>query len=346
MIAFECKQWTGDYWSKDRANGVDTSPSTSAIFVVKNTPHAPLQQIPIDTPNPCAPQYSPDGQWIYFQAKKNNHWHIFRCRLDGSETMNITQTHTPNGDRFGYRFSQDGTKILFTYNNGQIGRVGIMEPTGANPKLVAPELGYHYMSDISPDNQSVVFAHTEKSYTLLLKQLDTGALKALTPELKSCFVPQFTPNGQTIVFMRRGGDIYRVDTNGHRLQRLTEGNNYDTFYLSPNDQHGSTDGPSLSPDGNKIAYMAQKNHVSQLHIMNIDGTHQQQLTSRQTPCGRATFSPNGKQIAFVSWVDKHVQLFVINSHGGTPQQITHIHGAVYQLAWQPSNKTTSHPTHH
>ena len=72
--------------------------------------------------------------------------------------------------------------------------------------------------------------------------------------------------------------------------------------------------------------------------MNTDGTHQQQLTSRQTPCGRATFSPNGKQIAFVSWVDKHVQLFVINSNGGTPQQITNVQGAVYHLAWTPDER--------
>ena len=338
MILFECKQWSGEYWSKDIPNGVDTSPSTSALFFVPNMHNARLQKMPIHTQNPSAPQYSPDGKWIYFQAKQDNHWHIFRCRLDGSDLLNITQTHTPAGDRFGYRFSKDGTQILFTYNNGKISRVGTMEPTGTNPKLVAPEIGYHYMSDISPDNQFVVFAHTVNGYTLLLKQLNTGALNTLTPELKSCFVPQFTSNGQTIVFMRRGGDIYRVDIHGNHLQRLTEGNNYDTFYLSPNDKHGSTDGPSLSPDGTKIAYIATKDNISQLHIMNTDGTHQQQLTSRQTPCGRATFSPNGKQIAFVSWVDKHVQLFVINSNGGTPQQITNVQGAVYHLAWTPDER--------
>ena len=260
---------------------------------------------------------------------------MFRCRCDGSGVVNLTGDHTPAGDRYGYSFSRDGTKVLFTYHDGRIGKVAIMDPNGANPKLVAPELGYHYMSDISPDNQAVVFAYTAKGYTLMLKRLDTGELRTLTPGLQDCFVPSFSPDGKTIVFFRRGGDVYRVDADGSSLKRLTTGNRYDTFCLSPGDRHGSTDGPCLSPDGKQIAYIAMRDGVSQVHVMDLDGANQRQLSCRQTPCGRATFSPDGKQLAFVSWVDKYVQLFVMDSDGGAPRQITVVQGAVYRLAWQP-----------
>lgn len=338
-IIFECRQWEGDYWSRDVENGTEISPHTSAIFMVPEGGGVPPRQIPVGTElNPGAPKFSPDGQWVYFQARKEGRWNVFRCRADGTQIVNLTGAHTPFGDRFGYSFSRDGTKVLLTYNDGRIGRVVIMDPEGTNPHLVAPELGYHYMADISPDNSSVVFAHTEKGYTLVLKRLDTGELKNLTPGLRDCFLPGFTPNGKTIIFFRRGGDVYRVDADGSGLNRLTVGNDYDTFYLSPGDKHGSSDGPSLSPDGKRIAYIAKRDGVSQVYVMDVDGSQQQQLTFRPTPCGRVAFSPDGKQIAFVSWVDKGVQLFVIDSNGGKPRQITNIQGAVYQLAWQPNTQ--------
>ena len=335
-ILFEGRQWKGEYWTKDVPGGVETSPYTTAIYEVPADGSTSARRIPVDVEGKANhPTYGADGGWVHFQARKDDRWHLFRCRPDGSAVQNLTKAHTPPGDRFGYRISRDGKKILFTYNDGRIGRVGIMDPDGGNPSLVAPELGYHYMADISPDNKAVVFAYTAKGYTLMLKRLDTGELTALTPGLRQCFAPTFTADGKTIVFIRRGGDVYRVGTDGGAPRRLTEGNSYDTFYISPRDKHGSTDGHSLSPDGKRIAYVAMKNGVSQLHIMESDGTNQRQLTFRRTPCGRATFGPDGRQIAFVSWQGRYVQLFVTDTDGGEPRQLTDIRGAVYSLAWKP-----------
>ena len=333
-IVFENRQWEGEYWSKDVAGGVETSPCAMALFAVSAGGSGSARRIPVaGVTNPACPRYTPDGRGLHFQASEEGRWHLFRGRPDGSGVENLTKTHTPPGDRFGYRISRDGRKILFTYNDGQVGRVALMEADGANPHLIALELGYHYMGDLSADNKSVVFAYTAEGYTLMLKRLDTGALTALTPGLAQCFVPVFTPDGKTIVFIRRAGDIYRVGADGDGLTRLTDGNNYDTFYLSPGDKHGSTDGFSLSADGKKIAYVAMKNGVPQVHTMNLDGTHRRQLTSRRMPCGRVTFSPDGLQIAFVSWEGKSAQLFTIDSDGGEPRQITDLRGAVYTLAW-------------
>ena len=67
-------------------------------------------------------------------------------------------------------------------------------------------------------------------------------------------MPQFTPDfGKTVVFVRRDGDLYRVVQDGKNFKRLTEGNKYVEFRLSPKDTHGSTDGPDISPDGKRIA---------------------------------------------------------------------------------------------
>ena len=55
--------------------------------------------------------------------------------------------------------------------------------------------------------------------------------------------------------------MYRVDADGKNLRRLTEGNKYVEFKLSPKDQHGSTDGPDVSPDGKQVAFVAVKDGI-------------------------------------------------------------------------------------
>ncbi|HEV3340512.1 MAG TPA: hypothetical protein VG125_09145, partial [Pirellulales bacterium] len=159
--------------------------------------------------------------------------------------------------------------------------------------------------------------------------------RVLTPEHPDSFVPQFSPDGKWIVFVRRDGDIYRIRCDGKELRRLTDGNRYVEFRLSEKDKHGSTDGPQISPDGRRIAYIARKDGVPNVCVMNLDGTHQHRLTFRKSPCGRVRWSPDGKALAFVSFEGKVSQLFVVPADGGEPRQLTRLQGAVYFVNWKP-----------
>ena len=76
--------------------------------------------------------------------------------------------------------------------------------------------------------------------------------------------------------------MYRVDADGKNLKRLTEGNKYVEFRLSPKDQHGSTDGPDVSPDGKRIAFVAVKDGVPNVFVVDIDGGNRRQVTARKT----------------------------------------------------------------
>lgn len=335
MIVFSVRQWEGEYATADRPGGVNTTPFSSAIYLVPADGSSPPQKVVDVGGRAEAPVCSPEGQWIYFQAPVDGVGHIFRCRDDGSEPRNLTADHQPPGDRYGRSLSADGTKVVFTYHDGEIGRVGVMDADGGNPYLIAPDIGYHYMAEMSPDGRSVVFAHTAEGYVLALKRLDTGELLTLTPGLTECFCPQFTPDGQTIVFFRRDGDYYRVSPDGTKLRRLTEGCQHRQFTLSARDEHGSSDPPAISPDGKRMAYIAQRDGVPQVHVMDLEGGNQRQVTFRPTPCGRLAWSPDGERLAFVSWVGDTVQLFVVPAAGGEPRQITQVEGAVYWVDWKP-----------
>ena len=339
-IVFSVRTWKGDYFSKDIPGGVETTPIVGAIYAV-NTGGGEVKKIVELGKNTDFPTFSHDGKWLYFQANASGRSQIYRCRPDGAGVVNLTKGDSLGKqwkDAYGYFLSADGTKMLYTVHDGKTGRVALANADGTEPRLVAPHLGYIYMASLSPNRDRVVFSGPARGYRLLLAALPDGKPIELTPDHPESFVPQFTPDGKTIIFLRRDGDIYRVDADGKNLKRLTTGNRYVEFKLSENDRHGSTDGPHLSPDGKKIAYIAVKDGIPNLCVMNADGTEQRQLTKRKTPCGRVRWSPDGREIAFVSFEGKYPQLFVVLLAGGAPRQLTRLDGAVYFVNWAPLHR--------
>ncbi|MSQ96650.1 MAG: hypothetical protein EXR98_19150 [Gemmataceae bacterium] len=336
-LVFSVRTWQGEYFSKDIPGGVETTPIVGTIYTV-NTEGAHLKKIAQLGKNTDFPTFSRDGKWIYFQSNASGRSQVYRCQPDGTGVVNLTQGDALGKgwkDAFGYTLSSDGKKMLYTIHDGSTGRLAIANADGAEPRFIAPHLGYIYMGALSPTGDRVVFSGPARGYRLLIVALPDGKLTELTPDHPESFVPQFTPDGKTIVFTRRDGDLYRVDADGKNLRRLTQGNRYVEFKLSKNDRHGSTDGPHLAPDGKRIAYIAIKKDVANVCVMNVDGTGQRELTFRKTPCGRVRWSPDSKQLAFVSFEGKYPQLFTVSAEGGDPTQLTRVDGAVYFANWRP-----------
>lgn len=127
-----------------------------------------------------------------------------------------------------------------------------------------------------------------------------------------------------------------MDADGKNLKRLTQGNKYVEFRLSPTDRHGSTDGPDVSPDGTRVAFVAVKDGVPNVFVVDLDGGNHRQVTARTTPCGRVGWSPNGKHLSFVSFEGgKYPQLFVVPAAGGEAKQLTRLDGGVNFAHWKP-----------
>jgi Tol biopolymer transport system component len=206
---------------------------------------------------------------------------------------------------------------------------------GSAPAFVAPHLGYTYMARLSPAADRVVFSGPARGYRLQLAALPDGRPVELTPGHPDCFAPRFTPDGKTIVFVRRDGDVYRVGADGANLRRLTEGNRYVEFRLSAKDRHGSTDGPDVSPDGKEVAFVALAEGVPNVGVVGLDGAGRRQVTTRKTPCGRVQWSPDGKTLSFVSFEGKYPQLFVVPAGGGEARQLTRLDGGVNFAHWSP-----------
>ena len=269
-------------------------------------------------------KFSPDGQWLFFQALVADHWHIFRSAVNGSATFDSLPDVALGVDTYGYNFAAHPLPgmpaVTFTSLTNGVGAVGVMDLNGANARICNPTLGYHYMSSLSPNGNEVVFSHTQENYILKRMNPDGTNVVTLAPDLPRSYVGQYTPDGQTLVYVEEApdltgnGDLYSVDRNGSNLKRLTNGNNYVGTY--------GTEMPSISPDGQKIAYVSKATGIAQVWMMNIDGTDQHQLTNLGG-CNRVLWSPDGGTLAFASRDDTgHSQLFLMDPDGGSVRQLT------------------------
>lgn len=325
------RTWQGSYYSRDIPGGVETSPVRSEIY--RLTPGG--QPIPVVEMQADFASYSPCGNWVYFQSNTNGYHEIYRCQQDGAELQLLTEDLGEIWrDCFGYHLSADGRRMVYTAHNGEIGRVVVADADGTDARFLAPELGYTYMAALDADGERVVFSGPATGYRLMLAPFRGGEPTLLTPEHPDSYGPRFLPNSDAVIFIRRDGDIYRIEPDVKPV-RLTKGNCHLHFQLSEDDLHGSTDAPDISPDGQRIAFVARAGDEYRICTMRTDGSEPTTVASRAERCGRVKWSGDGRQISFVSPAGAGFQLFIASASGGTPQQITDINGAVYWNQWRP-----------
>lgn len=113
-------------------------------------------------------------------------------------------------------------------------------------------------------------------------------------EMESIGSPNISPDGRHILFTRGWVDkindrsrsnLWIVDIEGKRVRELTHGNWRDFS-------------PIWSPDGNKIAFLSDRDETTQIHVLWLDTREVAQLTHLERSPGSLVWSPCGKMLAF------------------------------------------------
>jgi Tol biopolymer transport system component len=203
--------------------------------------------------------FSPDGEWIVFLMKLDGQGQsdIYKIRNDGTDLIRLT--NTPAAIEGDPSWSNDGTDILFSYLDADTPRFVIkrMDVDGKNIETVYDggdgieiagvwEDG-NYDSSWSPDDEWIVFEravkYTEKSpenfgsgiwHIFKIKRdgtelMDLSQAGGHTDGAE--YLPSYSPDGRFIVFGsifeaddpgKSHNDIFRIDSDGGSLTRLTD----------------------------------------------------------------------------------------------------------------------------
>ena len=132
---------------------------------------------------------------------------------------------------------------------------------------------------------------TEKDYKLLDEETYM--------EMESVGSPNISPDGKQIIFTRgwvdkmndrQASNLWIADSNGERIRELTHGNWRDSS-------------PVWSPDGEKIAFLSDKDGTSQIHVMWLDTREVAQLTHVDTTPESLRWSPDGKMLVLTMFLE-------------------------------------------
>lgn len=188
-------------------------------------------------------------------------------------------------------------------------------------------------------------------------------------------LPHVSPDGSHIAFVsNRGGveDLFVISINGTGEVQLTNTPEYespagwtrnskrvlfsvfskDTSHLFAIDRDGKNRrelggvpgrAPSLSPDGERLLYMAGTWTATRLMTSGLDGSDAQQITDGSSIAWNSRWSPDGKRIAFTGRNEPKGELavFVMNADGSGRHQVTHIppdEGGAQSPVWSPNGR--------
>lgn len=234
-----------------------------------------------------APAWTPDSaEIVFYRESGKDKADLFVMSADGRNVRQLTNTPTAAE---GYpSVSPDGKTIAYE-SDASSGNfdVWVMDISGFNPRRITTSPSRDVGPAWSPDGKTIIFMSDRDNpeFDIYTMNVDGSNVQRITNGHTNWF-PQFSPDG-TRVAMHTGRDVHVLDLATKQISRLTTDPANGMF-------------PTWSPDGKRIVFMSWRNGVTQLFMMNADGTDQKQIAA--APAGSAIdprWSPDGAKVVFV-----------------------------------------------
>ena len=186
--------------------------------------------------------------------------------------------------------------------------------------------------------------------------------------------PRVSPDGKTIVYVRKSNDIMKDRERSNLWQVSTDGSDHRPLYSGLS----SIKSPRWSPNGEKLAFISNDTGSQQIHVRWFDSGDTAVISQLQASPSNLSWSPDGKWLAFTmnvkaptksiaeprakpegaTWAKKPItvtttryqydgqgivepayrHVFIVPADGGTSRQLTEGNFNHYgSLAWSPNS---------
>ena len=230
---------------------------------------------------------------IVFTSRRDRNNEIYVMDADGGNQENLTNhpayDATPD-------WSPDGRKIVFvsTRDSG-VSQIHVMNADGKNLIRLTDGRGDKRDPTWSPDGRKIAFTVSPDFINNWVHQIAVMDADGRNRERLEdhAMEPSWSPDGQQIAFASRRADavrhdIYVIGADGKGLRRVT---------------HELWGGfrPAFSPDGKRIAYMAEHEGFFHIYVVDSDGRNLQRLTHNEENHWGPAWSPDGRKMAYWIW---------------------------------------------
>lgn len=230
------------------------------------------------------PLFSPDGSKILFQAMdypppRHSYCDIYMMYSDGSYLKNLTEKSGPRD--FDPAWSPDGRKTAFASRPDYYFEIYVMNWDGSNARRLTYGRGHNRFPMWSADGRKIVYTCRyseggDQHYDVCVINSDGTDQRALTFGGRSAYAV-WSPDGTKIAYESLDGDIYVMNSDGSNQMQLTTDPAYEGR-------------PCWSPDGARIAFVANRDRDGGIYVINTDGASKQRVTSYVSTCSYPVWS--------------------------------------------------------
>jgi Tol biopolymer transport system component/DNA-binding winged helix-turn-helix (wHTH) protein len=282
--------------------------------------------------------WSPDGSLLAVSGRTSDSA-LVGILLVSATTGQKRRLTTPSGSAMDGcpAFSWSGSEIAFVRADTTVGDVYVVPVAGGSARRVTsvgvPVKGVTW----TPDDRFVVFGARGVWRVPVRVSAPEPPVRIVTSDDNAHYPVIWRSPGaerSQLMFLREASDtdIFGMKIGGH-------GSTAD----APSRVAASTladHGPTISPDGAKIAFSSGRTGIEQIWISDADGSNPRQLTFFEGGLSATSpsFSPDGKLIAFDATERGSRDIYVIRPDGGGMVRLTDHQAANAQPSWSHDGK--------
>ena len=252
---------------------------------------------------------SPDGRRFVTSLKRNGNWDVWVYDLIDNTWSR--KTHD-SADDFEGQWSPDGAKIVFTSTRKGNKDIFLLTLSDGSVRQLSDDPEDDEYPNFSPDGRSITYTGGKwlerNFYVVGIDGNERRVVSAAPGKAGACSFPRF---GQFLIchsYDSGMGNVYLQPLSGARPIQITSGRVWDYK-------------PTMSPDGNWIAFSRSVESPSAIYVMPFPGGDAFPLTESGADDRWPTWSADGDKLLFHRLIDRGNGLRIYDRTRGTSKTI-------------------------